>query len=64
MQLELKVKVSTTSSNNRFYHSLVKSSIGTPKDMKNKTEHAVHPYAAGKGWICCNSKNAENAKQC
>ena len=25
----------------------------------NKTEHAVHSYAAGKGWIHCNVKNAE-----
>ena len=25
----------------------------------NKTEHAVHIYAAGKGWIHCNTKNVE-----
>ena len=25
----------------------------------NKTEHAVHSYAAGKGWIYFNSSNAK-----
>ena len=27
--------------------------------FKNKTEYAVHSYAAGKSWIYCNSKNTE-----
>ena len=26
---------------------------------ENKTEHAVHSYAAGEGWIYCNAKNTE-----
>ena len=25
----------------------------------NKNEHAVHSYAAGKGWIYCNAKNVQ-----
>ena len=27
--------------------------------LQNKTEHAVHSYTAGKGWIYCITKNAD-----
>ena len=36
----------------------------TLKCIINKTEHAVHSYAAGKGWIYWMLCTAENAKQC
>ena len=44
-----------------YYNFLQSISIKTKKPLHfiNKTEHAVHSYAATKGCIDCNFKNAE-----
>ena len=38
--------------------SLQKKSDVEVEISRNKAEHAVHFYAAGKRWINCNTKNA------
>ena len=42
-----------------WFSDLDLSTLLSIKSHINKTEHAVHSYAAGKGWIYCNAKNAE-----